>query len=65
MENLVIGGMAFTTALYHTLIIALSVTIALSLLMFLSKEGKFYPAMPFLSLGCFVGYGAVWLINFL
>ena len=37
-------------------ITALSATIALALLLFLGKKDRFYPAMPFLTIGCFLGY---------
>jgi len=40
----------------YSLIIVLFTTIALALLLFYSKKKKFYPAMPVLTLGCFVGY---------
>jgi presenilin-like A22 family membrane protease len=43
-------------AIIHPAIVLLATTAALSLLLFYSKKGKFYPAMPFLSIGCFVGY---------
>ena len=39
--------------------------IGLSALFALSKQGKFYPAMPFVSAGCFVGYGVALLITYL
>ena len=39
-----------------TLIIPIFTTIALLILLLKSKENKFYPAMPFLSIGCIVGY---------
>ncbi len=35
---------------------AFVVTFFLGLLLVISKKGKFYPAMPFLSAGCIVGY---------
>jgi len=35
------------------LIISVGATIALSLLFYFSEKGKFYPAMPFISMGCF------------
>lgn len=44
------------------LIVPLCATAMLLLLFLQSKKGVFYPAMPFLSIGCFVGYGLVWLI---
>ncbi|MBI2101727.1 hypothetical protein HYT53_03875 [Candidatus Woesearchaeota archaeon] len=42
-----------------TLIIPIFVSIALLILLIKGKENKFYPAMPVLSLGCFLGYLAV------
>ena len=39
-----------------TLIIPLCVSIALTTLFIKAKKGKFYPAMPFLSLGCLTGF---------
>ncbi len=41
---------------FYSLIITFTVTIALALLLFFSKKKKFYPAMPVLTLGCFIGY---------
>tara|TARA_Y100000310_G_scaffold186269_1_gene186346 strand:- start:5889 stop:6659 length:771 start_codon:yes stop_codon:yes gene_type:complete len=41
---------------YYSLIITLTITISLALLFFLAKKKKFYPAMPPLTIGCFVGY---------
>lgn len=38
------------------------VAIALLLLMYFGKKDRFYPAMPFLSAGCFVGLFIVWLL---
>ena len=48
-----------------TLIIPIFVSIALFLLFVKGKQDKFYPAMPFLTIGCFIGYFIVWLINFI
>lgn len=44
------------------LIVSLTTSIALFLLLYLGQKDKFYPAMPFLAAGCFVGYGIVLLI---
>ena len=30
--------------------------------LFLGEQNKFYPAMPFLTMGCLVGYGIVYFI---
>jgi len=43
-------------------IITITTTIALFLLLYKSKPNKFYPAMPFISAGCFVGYAIVLLV---
>ena len=49
-------------ALMKTFIIPVMATVALGLLFWKSKEKKFYPAMPFISVGCFVGYLIYYLI---
>lgn len=53
---------AFLTGFLKTLIIPVFVTIALFILLMKGQQDKFYPAMPVLSLGCFVGYLVIWLI---
>lgn len=40
----------------RTLVIPMLATAALLVLLLLSKKGKFYPAMPFLTIGCVAGY---------
>lgn len=40
-------------------------TVALIFLFCYGKKEKFYPAMPFLSLGCFVGLGVMYLFQYL
>ena len=49
-------------AFLKTLIITITATIALSLLLVKSKKNKFYPAMPFITAGCFLGYLIILLI---
>jgi len=63
LKTLVAIGVNIYDAFLQTLIITGFTTIALAFLLFKSREDKFYPAMPFLSAGCFIGYGIVWLIN--
>ena len=46
----------------QALLIPLSAAVGLAALFAISKKGKFYPAMPFVSAGCFVGYGIAALI---
>ena len=43
-------------------ITTITTTIALSLLFYFGKKGKFYPAIPFIAGGCFVGYGIFQLL---
>jgi len=44
-----------------TLIIPVLATFALLFLLIKGQQNKFYPAMPMLSLGCFIGYFIVWI----
>lgn len=54
------AGVVMKTFSYlETLIIPVCVTISLFLLLTYGKANKFYPAMPYLTFGCFVGYGLV------
>jgi presenilin-like A22 family membrane protease len=55
MKDLMLANMELIGFL-KTLIIPLCVTIALFFLLMKGKEEKFYPAMPFLSIGCIIGY---------
>jgi len=43
-------------------IVSVFTTIALLVLLFKSEKNKYYPAMPFLSAGCFLGLLVIWLI---
>ncbi len=49
-------------AILKALVIVLFATLGVSIILFLGKKGRFYPAMPFVSLGCFIGYGISLLI---
>ena len=50
------GAVMKTTGTYLApLIITLTTTIALLAILLKGEKGKFYPAMPFLSIGCFAG----------
>ncbi|MBR9699408.1 hypothetical protein GOV09_03055 [Candidatus Woesearchaeota archaeon] len=46
-----------------SLIIPVFTAVALYFLFVKGEKNKFYPAMPFLSLGAFIGYGIVLLVN--
>lgn len=43
-------------------LVVATTTLALALLFFYGEKGKFYPAIPFIAVGCFVGYGVVLLL---
>ncbi len=49
------GVVLVSMGFYKALIVSFVTTIALFLLLTLSKKNKFYPAMPYLSAGCFLG----------
>ncbi len=49
--------------LWQALLIPFFTGAALFLLLWFSQEKKFYPAMPFLSAGCFIGWGVVMLVS--
>ncbi len=50
------GAALATFGFYKTLIIPVAAAAALTVLLAIGKRGKFYPAMPFIAAGCFVGY---------
>lgn len=56
------GAAMATLGFSRALIIPFFATAALAVLMIIGKKGKFYPAMPFVAAGCFVGYGIAQLI---
>jgi len=48
----------------YSLITPLCAGAALFLLLYYSKKDRFYPAMPFISIGCFIGLFITWLVAF-
>ncbi len=59
---IVAGVMLRAYGLYAALPVTLLATVALGFLLFFSKKGEFYPAMPFISIGCLTGIIASLLI---
>jgi len=57
------GAILKDMGLWQALIIPFFAAAGLGYLFLKSKEKKFYPAMPFISVGCFVGLGVIWLIG--
>lgn len=49
--------------LWQSLIIPIFALLGLGILLFKAKEKKFYPAMPFISAGCFLGLLVVWIMQ--
>lgn len=58
LESLIASGFSKTQAFIHVLPIPLITTIALGFLFFKASKERFYPAMPAITIGCFIG----WLI---
>jgi presenilin-like A22 family membrane protease len=54
--------MKTTASFFAPILIAFTTTIALFLLLTYGKKDKFYPAMPFISAGCFLGYALILII---
>jgi presenilin-like A22 family membrane protease len=52
---------AFLYAFFLTLCVTIGATIALGILFILAKKDRYYPAMPFLTAGCLIG----WAVTFL
>lgn len=51
--------------LWQSLIIPFGALLGLGFLLWKGDQNKFYPAMPFISAGCFIALGLVWLIQLL
>ncbi len=49
-------GVIYKTTGLEALLIILTTTIALFILLYKSEKNKYYPAMPFIFIGCLVGY---------
>jgi len=65
MNSMIEAGIHTKTfAFLYSLIIPVIVAAFLLVLLVEARSDKFYPAMPFLTAGCFIGYGLVWLVNF-
>ncbi len=59
------NGLVKWTAMLQSSIISVFAAIALLLLFIKAGKDKFYPAMPFISAGCFAGLAVIWAVNFL
>lgn len=52
-----------TMSILLSSIISIVTAISLFILIYLGDQGKFYPAIPVLSAGCFIGYGIMYLVT--
>ncbi len=60
---LILAGVVLNTlGLFQALIVTIFSTIALAYLFYTSEKGKFYPAMPFITTGSFIGLLIAYLI---
>lgn len=60
---IILAGVVLNTlGLAQALFIPIGATLALAGLFYLSKKGKFYPAMPFITAGCFIALGLAYLL---
>ena len=62
MESLIRSGLGQGIALAQSLIISFFVTISILGLFIFAKKDKFYPAMPFVTIGCLIGYGIILIL---
>lgn len=56
------GVVMKSLGLQSSVIVALGATLALFALLWFGQKKKFYPAMPFLTAGCLIGYGLLYLL---
>ncbi|MBI2105672.1 hypothetical protein HYT56_02430 [Candidatus Woesearchaeota archaeon] len=59
---LLFSGVLFKTFGWNALIAVAMSTIALAFLLLISQRNKYYPAMPFLTVGCLIGFVIIKLI---
>jgi len=64
---ILLAGVVLRTfnSVWLALAISIGATIALAFLFYKSEKGKFYPAMPFISIGCLIALAIVYLIQFI
>jgi presenilin-like A22 family membrane protease len=64
MDSMIKMGVTKAAAFVYALVIPIVVAAALFSLLAFAKKDRFYPAMPFITVGCLAGYGILWLFNF-
>jgi len=56
------GVVLRSMGLWQAFTISVGATLALAFLFYKSEKGKFYPAMPFISIGCFIGLAVAYFL---
>lgn len=56
------GVVLRTLGMWQALTISVGATLALAFLFYKSEKGKFYPAMPFISVGCFIALAVAYFV---
>lgn len=59
---LFLGTILYERGMTSSLVALLFVVAALSIMLWQSEKGKYYPAMPFLTVGCLVGFAVSFLV---
>ncbi len=59
------GVVLRTLGLWQAFTISVGATLALAFLFYKSEKGKFYPAMPFISIGCFIALALIYVLRYL
>lgn len=61
---IILAGVVFLQfGFLAALVISIGALLGLSFLFYMSEKGKFYPAMPFITVGCFISLGIVYLLQ--
>lgn len=61
---IILAGVALRTmGLWQAVTISVGATLALAYLFYKSEKGKFYPAMPFISIGCFIALAIIYVLT--
>lgn len=60
---IILSGVVLASfGIFHAFIISVGATLALTYLFYASQKGKFYPAMPYITVGCLIGLGVGFLL---
>ncbi|MBN2567038.1 hypothetical protein JXB02_03055 [Candidatus Woesearchaeota archaeon] len=63
MNSLVLVGIPLQAAFFRSLLIPVFATLALAGLFYFGKKDRYYPAMPFIGIGCLIGYFIIFALH--